>query len=316
MNALVLLAGIAALGVQWGWERVPGGGIEYIIRIEPHALDSLGDGRDIFSDLPPQIGRIRSYRITVSDRPVANEGQPPPAEAAAPSTTTAQRAPDVPEGAVMAPGGGTAPAPPTFEPLPPDPTATEGPSLVAPATQQPSIPPAYPRTDVPTWRAEPPIQQPTRSTASGSFGPQSETDPNRQPRLAQPSWPPTAAAARAATAPRSSDLFSQPALPGVVQTSPSGVRPHAFSSEHKSATPASSGTSGRPAASNSAEPSKPWNVLLATFVGLFASCGLNLYLAIITWDQRQRYRAVVSQLKAETQAAGAAVSAISQPLSM
>ena len=80
MCMMPVLIVASVLGVKWGWEPVAGGGVEYIIRIEPHAIEALRSGRDIFSDLPPQIQRVRSYRITVSDKPVPHEGELPPAD--------------------------------------------------------------------------------------------------------------------------------------------------------------------------------------------------------------------------------------------
>jgi hypothetical protein len=79
MSMMPVLIVVSMLGVKWGWEPVAGGGVEYIIRIEPHAIEALRSGRDIFSDLPPQIQRVRSYRITVGNDPVPHEGELPPA---------------------------------------------------------------------------------------------------------------------------------------------------------------------------------------------------------------------------------------------
>jgi hypothetical protein len=79
MTSVAILTAVAALGVHWGWQPVAGGGIEYIIRIDPYSIDSLKDGHDVFSNLPPTLPEIRSYRITVSDQPVPHEGEPPPA---------------------------------------------------------------------------------------------------------------------------------------------------------------------------------------------------------------------------------------------
>lgn len=75
----VVCASVAAVGVDYGWQPVAGGGIEYIIQIEPQMLDSLRAGQDIFSDLPRTASNIRSYRITSGTGPIPHGGEPLPA---------------------------------------------------------------------------------------------------------------------------------------------------------------------------------------------------------------------------------------------
>jgi len=58
------------LGVKFGSQPLPGGGIEYIIQVDPLSLDTLRSGADIYSDIPPELRDVRSFRITMaSDRP-------------------------------------------------------------------------------------------------------------------------------------------------------------------------------------------------------------------------------------------------------
>ncbi|HEX7377774.1 MAG TPA: hypothetical protein VF278_11710, partial [Pirellulales bacterium] len=81
MCGLIICLSAAALGVDYGWQPVAGGGIEYIIQIEPELLDSLKAGHDLFSDLPPAMRNIRSYRITVGAGRLPHHGEPPPSAA-------------------------------------------------------------------------------------------------------------------------------------------------------------------------------------------------------------------------------------------
>lgn len=81
MNAIIVCLSAAVLGVDYGWQPVAGGGIEYIIQIEPELLDSLKAGHDLFSDLPPATRDIRSYRITVGRDRLPHHGEPPPTAA-------------------------------------------------------------------------------------------------------------------------------------------------------------------------------------------------------------------------------------------
>lgn len=77
MNGLLLLVAAAATGVDVGWQPLAGGGYEYIIQIEPQALAAMEQGRDLVSDLPPQLRDVRRYRITVGTGPVPRIGTPP-----------------------------------------------------------------------------------------------------------------------------------------------------------------------------------------------------------------------------------------------
>lgn len=78
MTGIVICLSAAAMGVDYGWKPLAGGGIEYIIQVEPQMVDSLKSGRDIFSDLPRTAQPIRSYRITVGTVRLPHHGEPPP----------------------------------------------------------------------------------------------------------------------------------------------------------------------------------------------------------------------------------------------
>lgn len=80
---IVCIAAIL-LGIDARWPSLPGGGVEYIIQIEPHVLDRLKSGavEAIESDVPPYVSDVRAYRITVGterlakDAPAADVGLP------------------------------------------------------------------------------------------------------------------------------------------------------------------------------------------------------------------------------------------------
>jgi hypothetical protein len=65
MAGSVLCLVTLTLGMDAGWRQLPDGGMEYIIQIESHVLDSLRSGAEIESDIPPKMRDLRSYRITV-----------------------------------------------------------------------------------------------------------------------------------------------------------------------------------------------------------------------------------------------------------
>ncbi len=82
MNALFVVVATAALGIEVGWEPLPGGGHEYTIQIEPQLLDVLEKGEDeIYSDVPAGID-VRRYRIVVGVGKLRREAGPLVPEAA------------------------------------------------------------------------------------------------------------------------------------------------------------------------------------------------------------------------------------------
>src|SRR5487761_1554116 len=85
MTGMFVCLSAAVMGVDYGWQPVAGGGIEYIIQIEPELLDSLKSGHDIFSDLPTSVRNVRSYRITVGAGRLPHHGEPPPSSAVVPA---------------------------------------------------------------------------------------------------------------------------------------------------------------------------------------------------------------------------------------
>lgn len=95
MGASVFLMAVALVGVDVGWQRLPDGGLEYIIQVEPQMLQSLRPGEDIArSFVPKHLQGVRAYRITVGTGPVPRDEIPaepvtpaaePPVAAAAPT---------------------------------------------------------------------------------------------------------------------------------------------------------------------------------------------------------------------------------------
>jgi hypothetical protein len=110
----MLCLAMVTLGVEVGWRPLPDGGFEYIIQIEPQMLGLLARGEEIFSDIPPTVRDVRSYRITVGTGQVLREGrmEPEPADRSLPGQ----------------PGDG-------------DPVASP---LSTPPLEEPSVAPAFP----------------------------------------------------------------------------------------------------------------------------------------------------------------------------
>jgi hypothetical protein len=77
MIQLSVFVAAATLGFDVGWQRLPEGGMEYIIQLDPQTLDALRSGQVLQSDIPSAAGEVRSYRIVVG-------GQRPPRESPLP----------------------------------------------------------------------------------------------------------------------------------------------------------------------------------------------------------------------------------------
>jgi len=80
MYGTVALLTMAAVGFKVGWQPLPDGGVEYIIQIEPHMLETLEGGQEIASDIPPSVRGVRSYRIMVGTGDPPRELPPQPPE--------------------------------------------------------------------------------------------------------------------------------------------------------------------------------------------------------------------------------------------
>jgi hypothetical protein len=90
MNTLMICVAAAALGIDVGWQRLPEGGVEYIIQLDPQTLEVLRAGEPIQSDIPPSAGEVRSYRIVVGTQKLPRDEAPaePPVTQKPPVTQT------------------------------------------------------------------------------------------------------------------------------------------------------------------------------------------------------------------------------------
>ena len=76
MNALFVMVVTAAVGVEAGWQPLPGGGREYTIQLEPQLLRMLESGtEEIVSEVPAEID-VRRYRIIVGTGQLPRDAGP------------------------------------------------------------------------------------------------------------------------------------------------------------------------------------------------------------------------------------------------
>lgn len=136
MYTLALWVATAAVGIDVGWQRLPEGGMQYIIQLDPHTLEhtieALRAGEALESDIPPRAGEIRSYRIIVGtghlpqDKPLAPPPTPKPIEPKAIEPKTVDR----PAREPVAPAVFDSPS--AAAKLPPKPAAEVSPEKPAP----------------------------------------------------------------------------------------------------------------------------------------------------------------------------------------
>jgi len=78
MHAVMTLVAATAVSIGAGWQKLPTGGYEYIIQIEPEAVNSLMAGEQFTSQIPPEVRDVRSYRILVGRGQLPRDAPPPP----------------------------------------------------------------------------------------------------------------------------------------------------------------------------------------------------------------------------------------------
>ena len=88
MNTLMICVAAATLGIEVGWQRLPEGGTEYIIQLDPQTLETLRSGKPLHSDIPPAAGEVRSYRIIMGTQKLPRETPDKPQPKAEPQTVS------------------------------------------------------------------------------------------------------------------------------------------------------------------------------------------------------------------------------------
>lgn len=257
MMEIVVCCAVAAVGVDFGWQPVAGGGVEYIIQLEPQMLERLKAGEDIFSDLPPRSGNIRGYRITVGTAVLPHHGEPLPAAATPEPQRTATVSGEPPALDGPLPGPVLSPSL-TMDRA----TANHGARRPPAASHQPEAVKPFENQPAGFERAE---------SGAASSPPQGQTE--------KPTLPKNQGVKQSheARRPASSDKQA-PTSSGKSQKPDDAQMPDSEKPERKS----------DPVTADTASPSRP---SLAMF-GLFASLGVNAFLLWVAISQRTRYRAL------------------------
>jgi len=287
----------AAQAVQFGWQPLSDGGIEYQIQVEPELLDSFR--KDGFtSDLPENLQRnLRRIRITVGTAKLPNEG-----DVNGPKQMASVKVPS------------SAPTEPTTQGTNQNNLAAQQPATNNSAPpllsgDQPASPPADASSSTSGILDLPPPpatdEQPAKAESSIASAPPVATPP------AEP--PPAAAPATETPRPLSSLPFFQSgqiskindnaanksatSTPRLNENDGPPADPRTFASDMAiAAKPAVLETpvGGSPSSSFPAPP-KPWLPLMGALLALFASLGANVYLAWIHQGVRMKYRTLLLQ---------------------
>jgi hypothetical protein len=284
------LAPIRAQAVQFGWQQLPDGGIEYMVQVEPELLDTFRQS-GFTSDVPAGLQRdLRRIRITVGNQKLPNEGDvmgPKDNTPNTPAGPTASVQPAAPssgtsmldrlKSVVVSPWEKSAskPAPADSAPstsatldLPPPPSVNE--------TQAKTEPP--PLVNETHAHAEPRAREAPQPLSSLPFfqsGQVSKIDNGKSSGESQTSTPRLNENEGAQDSPRlfGSDRMSMSAKPAVLETPVGGG-----------------------AAPSSAPIAKPWLPLMGALLALFASVGANVYLGWIYQSVRLKYRTLAARV--------------------
>ncbi len=87
MVSQALLLGWMSLGINYGWQPAPEGGLEYIVQVEPSLVDALLRGQSLVSEIPGNVRNLRRVRVRIGNDEVPRQGVP----LTAPSWQTAPR---------------------------------------------------------------------------------------------------------------------------------------------------------------------------------------------------------------------------------
>jgi hypothetical protein len=284
---LLLLPPVAAQAVQFGWQPLPDGGLEYLVQVEPELLDSFHQ-EGFTSDVPANLQRnLRRIRITIGTAKLPNQGDVIGPKEISKATEPTPAAPrdlisDSVNSKVIEQPQATATAPPLL----PTPAASPPPSEPSASTfSRLDLPPPPEMNetqskvesspaDVPRPLSSLPFFQSGQITKLNGSNPSRETQ-TTTPRLTENEGP--AGDSRNF----SSDHLAMAAKPAVLET-PVGQ--------------------DKPSANTTVSPT-PWFPLMGALLALFASLGVNVYLAWIHQSVRMKYSALVRRMQGSPLAA-------------
>lgn len=304
MTGLLVCLSAAALGVDYGWQPIAGGGIEYVIQIEPQMLDALKRGEDVSSALPAGAQNIRRYRILVGDATLPHHGEPlPDAGEGTPRAKLSQgEVSPVDYEESTDSDGGAALTMPLESPYPPD-YEQAGIPLPGPALNPPLV--ARPALTKPQLSPNEKTPEPSDLAQESE-----ETETSASHLMSKPLVDPPAEKTNPPSSAKRSLDFPSVLSPKKAEASKLDEhKPRADAVETSSATideKKSADGDDQPSASDDKQTeSKPpaTETNSTALVGLFASLGGNVFLLWVASGQRNRYRALLRRSREALSAA-------------
>lgn len=282
-----LLCGLAlisfvsrAMAVDFGWQTVSGGGIEYLVQVEPELIDSFRQ-EGFTSELPAGLRDIRRIRITVGKGQLPHQGDltGPTIAQAAPSTVEPKSVePKAVEPKVAEQDSPPVP-PETFgeNDAKPTPARMESPSNVAGAPQL--LDSSRPVPPLPFFQSGPAKSIATSAVATAEAVRKSG-EQDREGTI--------------------QDVGSNETAKQPLGTGKPGLRtnegPRIAATKSSDRRTVEAGMATSPGSSDGESGAKPWGVLVAVLLGLFASLGANVYLAWIHQSVRAKYQALAARM--------------------
>lgn len=267
--------------VDFGWQTVSGGGIEYIVQVEPDLIDSFRQ-EGFTSEVPAGLRDIRRIRIEVGSGRLPNQGD--------------LKGPTI-----------AAATPPTDEPKESDQNSQAAPPETFGQAKQKATPPAADSAADNTAGA-PPLLDSTRPVPPLPFfqsGPAKSISPKADNAVVSDAHHGEqdleASTVRAGASSKTAGKAEGPGKPGL---QPDEGAPIAATKNIASdrriveAGMAAAPGEGEGAANNSprATDAKPWGIFVLVVLGLFASLGANVYLAWIHQGVRAKYQTLAAQM--------------------
>jgi hypothetical protein len=276
LGGKLLLSPGVAHAVEFGWQELQDGGIEYLVQVEPSLVDSFRQG-GFSSDIPPGLRDVRRIRIVVGEAALPNQGNivgpkvvhlpPPPVDQPVKTDNPTTCSHAAANSVANSNNGANSKADAEEKSSEGSPASTfgNGESNGKTANSQ-SAPPALLHPDNPV--SEMPFFQFGRAQSTPTTTPVAADRPNE--KLPRPQW-----------------------------IGDSGSRNSNESGSGYVAVDAAKPVQESTDVNNSNTP-KPWFPLMLTLLGLFLSLGANVYLVWIHQGVRAKYQAMVQQLHGAT----------------
>jgi len=73
----ILILAASAVGINYGWEPLPEGGMKYIVQFEPETLiEAQKAGFDLESNIPSNVGDVRTIAVRLGTGPLPHKFPP------------------------------------------------------------------------------------------------------------------------------------------------------------------------------------------------------------------------------------------------